>query len=212
MIFLGHCGIPKSMSNSWHTRNSIEKRAAMADAGTEKAHFEGERPYSNDGLHSHLMRMSDGTVVQTEIDGGHLHANIRGENLDGAHTHILKLPDGTLIETRTDGIHRHPYGPGGAYDGVHSHIVDLPDGTMMETQIDGSHYHYYTQEDLEVIAKNLPAEAGPVTIDHAGKWTTTFVDAPPRLPATNSVHYDTDETLNKAAEVVADLNATKEQS
>lgn len=61
-----------------------------------------------------------------------------------------------------------------------------------------------TSDQTVEVAKELPAEVGPVVVDQSG-WTTTFVDAPPKLPATNSVHFDTEETVAKALQVVADL-------
>ena len=60
-----------------------------------------------------------------------------------------------------------------------------------------------TSDSVEV-AKELPAEVGPVIVDQSG-WTTEFVDTPPKLPATNSVYFDTEETVAKALQVVADL-------
>ncbi len=217
------------MSNSWHTRYSVEKNAAPSASGVSKDSFEGTSP-GDDGLHSHLLRLPDGTVVQTQIDGSHMHALNDGKVMDGVHAHIVRLPDGTIVETRTDGAHRHPYGAGGSYEGVHSHILEI-DGQLLETQIDGPHYHYRAMEDMspnvevevEVsmsadkspVAKQLPPGVGPEVTDHSGNWTTDWVDPPPRLPATNSVHYDTDETVNKAAEVVELITTspdTKEQS
>ena len=66
-----------------------------------------------------------------------------------------------------------------------------------------------TSGDSTEVAKQLPAGVGPVVTDQSG-WTTQFVDTPPKLPASNSVHYDIDATVAKAREVVADLKTTKE--
>lgn len=211
MIFLGHCGIPKSMSN-WQERHSeLSKRAAAS----EKATFESEESAA-DGEHSHLIRMKDGSVLQTGVSNGHLHEHTHDEEkpVDGEHTHTVRMEDGSIIETRKDGMHRHPkdYGP---FVGVHSHILDMPDGTIVETQIDGVHHHYNDYHECckgqHPVAKALPAEAGVDIVDQSG-WTTTFKDPVPGLPASNSIHYDTDETLSKAAKVVAEIKATKEQS
>lgn len=63
------------------------------------------------------------------------------------------------------------------------------------------------------VVKQLPAAAGIDVTDQSG-WQTTWVDAPPNLPATTSLYYDTEETLAKAVDLVAELkkDITKEQS
>ena len=184
------------MTMSWRDRYDVAKST-----------FEGDNP--NDGTHAHLLRLADGSVVQTEPDSGHRHAKAHGADRphDGAHTHILKLSDGSLVETNVDGVHRH--GSRGATDGIHSHLVTMPNGTLLETQIDGPHWHdYYYEEDgmAKKVAKQLPPEVGPDITDQSG-WRTEFVATPPRLPATNSLHFDTEETVAKARKVVADLKS-----
>lgn len=202
------------MSTSWHTRYAVEKSDTVAPSIAKDSYEAGA--YKEDGSHSHLLRLVDGTVLQTQIDGGHMHMHNReGEQPhDGNHTHVVKLQDGTLLETRSDGTHRHPYGHcGSAYEGVHSHILDMPDGSIIETQIDGPHYHYcdpvYAEEAS--VMKQLPAEVGPEVIDQSG-WTTTWIDAPPRLPVTTAVYFDTDETIAKANELVANLKDIQKEN
>jgi hypothetical protein len=75
---------------------------------------------------------------------------------------------------------------------------------VIETQIDGPHYHHYSEAEMAKVSKQLPEALGPDIVDQRG-WTTQFIDTPPRLPASNSIHYDTEETVTKAREVVSDL-------
>jgi len=200
------------MIMTWGNRYDISKRRGAAKgADVAKDNFEGAEGEGDHGLHSHLIRLADGTVVATEVGGSHLHAYQHYDDnapgvlpTDGMHTHVLRLPDGTIVETREDGVHRHPPGDN-RYEGVHSHIV-VADGVMLETQIDGTHWHHTSLADM---SKSLPPEVGPVITDQSG-WSTRFMDTPPNLPATNSLHFDTEETVAKAREVVASLKATKE--
>lgn len=187
---------------SWIDRYNIDKTASNVSKETY------ESGNMDDAMHVHLIRLLDGTVVSTEPSSGHRHAAQHESNLplDGAHSHLVKLPSGDLVETRTDGMHRHN---SHSNSGIHSHLLSLPDGSIIETQIDGPHYHYYVEDcddmpAMEKVAKQLPAGVGPEITDQSG-WTTTFVDAPPKLPASTSLYFDTEETVTKAREVVADL-------
>lgn len=111
------------------------------------------RTTANDGAHSHLFELPDGTVVETELDGAHTHRLFDerdNEVSDGGHTHRLVLPDGTSLVTESDGSwHFHALQVDGtALDGVHTHALDLPGQGTLTSLTPGEFWERQHRNDI----------------------------------------------------------------
>lgn len=139
--------VSRAVELSEGVRKRLPNRTA--EAGVHVHNLERESSATKeDGDHSHLFLLPDGTALWTNVDGGHAHpldsptAN-ESEPGTGKHSHRVTLPDGTELTTEVGGGHDHQLQAwSSAFDGVHKHELRLPGGAAVENFLPGDYWEH----------------------------------------------------------------------
>lgn len=89
------------------------------------------RTTAEDGAHTHLFELGDGTLVKTLRDGAHVHSLESPEaertgSEASPHRHAVVLMSGQRVETAEDGAHTHALMVARtAVDGLHQHVLKV---------------------------------------------------------------------------------------